>query len=348
MRIASISLRRFSCYNCDVMLHTLVVLLAVASLAPGTALAEGGAKHFAYVSPQLVITAEVSGPHSFVVNFIDLSDFVMVVLPGEFIYKGSSGKFYIGQVFDKESRDNRGQVYRYSASTMLKSRSYAGLTILGDFQELDSIEELSMRIGAKRYYLQPLSREDFEVLAAKVGELDLTGESPQEALEAAGLSALGAVKSTDGTSEWDRDWQGMVRSDGVILPKIVEKPAVAPTEEAVRNRTYGRVRLSAIITRNGGVEDLRVEKGLGHGLDERALEAVKNSWVFLPATKNGEVLEGRLEFYVDFLPPAAPKSDKPAGAQSPRAWHSRARLLSPGGGASGQNGNPLSALISFR
>lgn len=293
------------------ILHSLLVLGLAAVLTSGPASGEEAAKHFAFISPQLVITAEVSGPHSFVVNFIDLSDFVMVILPGEFIYRGSSGKFYIGQVFDKESRDNRGQVYRYSASTMLKSRSYAGLTILGDFQELDAIEELSVRIGAKRYYLQPLTREDFEVLAGKVGELDLASENPGAALEAAGLNPLGEVKSTDGTSEWDRDWQGLIRSDGVILPKIVEKPAVALTEEAVRTRTYGRVRLSGVVNRNGGVEDLRVEKGLGRGLDERALEAVKNSWVFLPATKNGEVLEGRLEFYVDFPPPSEPKSNKP-------------------------------------
>jgi TonB family protein len=269
--------------------------------------AEGPFKSSVFISPQLIITAEVAGPRSFVLNLINLSDFVLVVQPNEFIYKGASGAFYIGQVYDKESTDNRGQVFKYSASTLLKSRSFTGLTVLGGFQELDAITELSVRIGAKRYYLQPLSREDFELQAARIGELELNSDDLRAALERANLQPMGSVKSTDGTSEWDRDWQGLIRDDGVNLPKIIEKAQIALTDEALRTKTYGRVKLSAVITRNGNLQDLRVEKGLGRGLDERAVEAVKNSWVFLPATKNGEVLEGRLEFYVDFPAPAAPK-----------------------------------------
>lgn len=262
---------------------------------------------FAFVAPQIIVTAEVAGPHSFIVNLINLSEFVLVVQPNEFIYKGASGAFYIGQVFEKPFTDNRGQTYRYSASTLIKSRSFTGLTVLGAFRELDAIAEASIRIGARRYYMQPLGRAEFEILAAKIGELDLASEDPQAALEQANLQPMGSVRTTDGTSEWDRDWLNLIREDGVNLPKIIERPAVAPTEEALRTKTYGRVKLSALINRNGGLQDVRVEKGLGRGLDERAVEAVKNSWVFLPATKNGEVLEGRIEFYVDFSPPEAAK-----------------------------------------
>lgn len=262
---------------------------------------------FAFVSPQLIVTAEVAGPHSFILNLINLSEFVLVVQPNEFIYKGASGTFYIGQVFEKPFTDNRGQTYKYSASTLIKSKSFTGLTVLGAFRELDGIAEASIRIGARRYYMQPLGRAEFEILAAKIGELELESEDPRAALEQANLQPLGSVRTTDGTSEWDRDWQNLIREDGVNLPKIIERPPIAPTEEAIRTKTYGRVKLSALINRNGGLQDVRVEKGLGRGLDERAVEAVKNSWVFLPATKNGEVLEGRIEFYVDFPPPEAAK-----------------------------------------
>jgi protein TonB len=82
---------------------------------------------------------------------------------------------------------------------------------------------------------------------------------------------------------------------------------VQPTEEAKKSRTYGKVRLSATINKNGGIQDLKVEKGLGRGLDERAMEAVKNSWAFLPATRNGEVLESTVRIEVDFPPPDAKK-----------------------------------------
>jgi TonB family protein len=264
---------------------------------------EEGAKLFAFVGPQSLITAEVASGHSFIVNFINLSDFVIVVQPNEFIYKGASGRFYIGQVFEQEHNDSRGEPLKYTASVLLKGRSFTGLTIVGAFHELDQIEELSVRIGAKRYYLQPMEKMLFEQLANKIGEIDLTSPNSRTALQEANISELGSVKSTDGTSEWDRDWQGLVRQDGVVVPKIIERPPVQPTEEAIKHRTFGRVRLSALINRNGGIQDLKVQKGLGRGLDERAIEAVKNSWLFLPATKNGEVVEGSVIFDVEFVPP---------------------------------------------
>jgi len=39
---------------------------------------------------------------------------------------------------------------------------------------------------------------------------------------------------------------------------------------------------------------------LDRKLDQRVLDAVINSWVFLPATKNGEVLETAISFDVEF------------------------------------------------
>ena len=278
-----------------------VMICAVALCFPQAA----AQKSWAYVGPQYIITAEMAGPYSFVLNFINLTDFVIVVQPSEFIYKGGSGRFYIGQVFDHESQDNRGETFKYSASILLKGHSFTGLTVLGAFREQDAIEELSVRIGAKRFYLIPLEKVEFEQLAARIGELDLESASPRTALQGADLNDMGSVKTTDGTSDWDKDWQGSLQPDGLNLPKIVARPPVQPTEEARKTHTYGKVKLSALITKNGGIEDLRVERGLGRGLDERAMESVRNSWIFLPATKNGEVLEGRVAFEVDF--PAPPK-----------------------------------------
>jgi len=259
---------------------------------------------FAFVNTNYVITAEVASEHSFVVNFINLSDFVIVIQPNEFIYKGASGRFYIGQVFEKAIKDTKGEVQKYSASILLKGHSFTGLTIVGSFHEQDQIAELSVRIGAKRFYLQPVEKIAFEQLVAKVSELDLSNPSAAAALADANISEMGTVRSTDGTSEWDRDWQGLITQDGVNPPKIIERPEIAPTPEARKSRTYGKVRLSGIINKSGGIQDLKVVKGLGKGLEQRALDAVKNSWVFLPATKNGEVLETALpNIEIDFPHP---------------------------------------------
>ena len=100
-----------------------------------------------------------------------------------------------------------------------------------------------------------------------------------------------------------------LEANGINRPRIVEMPPVQPTEEARKKNVSGTVRLSAALNKNGILVDLKVVKGLGHGLDERAIEAVKNSWVFLPATKNGEVQESTFLINVDFPPPGAKQKD---------------------------------------
>lgn len=261
-------------------------------------------KTFAFVSPQYVITAEVESEHTFVVNFINLSDFVIVVQPNEFIYRGESGRFYIGQVFDLEYKSPRGESQKYSASYLLKGHSFIGLTIVGAFHEQDQIVEISVRIGAKRFYLQATDNSLFDQLAAKIGKLDLENPSGSTALYEAGIPEAGTVKITDGTSEWDRDWQGLITADGINPPKIIERPEIPATTESRKSRTYGKVKLSAIVTKSGGIQGLKVVKGLDRNLDKRAMEGVKNSWIFLPATKNGEVLDAAIAFEVEFPPPA--------------------------------------------
>jgi len=266
--------------------------------------AKASPKTFAYVDRHYVITAEIGSEHSFIANFINLSDFVIVIQPNEFIYKGASGRFYIGQVFESTHKDARGELQRYSAAFLLKGHIFAGLTIVGAFHEQDQIEEISVRIGAKRFYLQPLEKTAFEQLAAKIRDLDLQNSNTSAALEQANISEIGSARSTDGTSEWDHDWQGLINPDGSNPPKILERPEISPTSEAIKDHIYGKVKLSALISRNGGIQDLKVIKGLGHGLDQRAIEGAKN-WLFLPATKNGEVLDATIYLEVDF-----PTSDK--------------------------------------
>jgi TonB family protein len=281
-------------------MHIATTIALFSLLFPMALTAKAGPKAFAYVGKNYAITAEAGGTHSFVLNFINLSDFVIVVQPNEFIYKGVSGRFYIGQVFEQAMKDTRGEAQKYSASFLLKGHSFAGLTMAGAFHEQDQIEELSVRIGAKRFYLQPMEKGAFEQLAAKIGDLDLGNASTDTALASAGIVEMGTMKSTDGTSEWDRDWQGLITPDGVNPPKTIERPDIEPTIDAKKSRTYGKVKLSAFINKSGGIQDLKVIKGLGHGLDQRAMEGVKNSWLFLPATRNGEVLETTIVFEVDF------------------------------------------------
>jgi TonB family protein len=276
-------------------------LLAVCLFIP--VLAKAGPNAFAYVNKNYIITAEVAEEHTFVVNFINLSDYVLVIQPSEFIYRGSSGRYYIGQAFEKQHKDLGGEEQRYSASILLKGHTFAGLNIAGAFHEQEQINELSIRIGSRRFYLQPLDKAVFDQLAKKIGSLDLENTDSVSMLEAANISELGNSKVTDGSPEWDLDWQGLITEGNVNPPKILKHPNISPTVEAVKTHTYGKVKLSGIINKNGNIQDLKVLRGLGRGLDERAIEGVKNSWVFLPATKNGEVVDTQIPIEVEFPNP---------------------------------------------
>jgi TonB family protein len=276
-------------------------LLSAVCLTSLPALA--GAEAFAYVGRNYILTAEPAGAHSFMVNVINLSDYIIVVQPQDFIYRGESGRFYTGQVFEHEHKDTRGEAQRYTASSLLKEHTFAGLKVTGVFHEQNAIEELSMRIGARRFFMQPLEKNAFEQLARKIQNLDLENPDQMAELASANIQEMGHVKTSDGGPEWEKDWEGLLTEDGVNPPKILERREIEPTPAARKARVYGRVRLSGIVGKSGGIRDMRVTKELGRGLDERALEGVRNSWVFLPATKNGEVYEAQISIDVEFADP---------------------------------------------
>jgi len=69
---------------------------------------------------------------------------------------------------------------------------------------------------------------------------------------------------------------------GYGMPSCLYCPNPTFSDEAVKAKYQGTVVLSAVITSDGRPIDIRVVKGLGLGLDEKAIEAVRN-WRFKPS-----------------------------------------------------------------
>lgn len=63
------------------------------------------------------------------------------------------------------------------------------------------------------------------------------------------------------------------------------EPKYSP--EALKARLQGTIRLSLIVGTDGVPQDVKVVRGLGLGLDEKAVDAVQR-WRFKPATRGGE------------------------------------------------------------
>lgn len=86
---------------------------------------------------------------------------------------------------------------------------------------------------------------------------------------------------------------------GIAAPQALATPDPAYTEEARRAKTQGTCVLAVIVDADGRTRDIRVVRGLGFGLDAKAVEAVRQ-WKFEPAKKDGKPVNVAINVQVEF------------------------------------------------
>lgn len=86
---------------------------------------------------------------------------------------------------------------------------------------------------------------------------------------------------------------------GISAPQAISTPDPEYTEEARNAKTQGTCILWMIVDDHGNPRDIRVVRGLGHGLDAKAIEAVKQ-WRFQPAEKDGHPVNVQISVEVGF------------------------------------------------
>jgi len=86
---------------------------------------------------------------------------------------------------------------------------------------------------------------------------------------------------------------------GVSAPKKIFDPEPEYSEEARKAKFQGTCVLYVVVGPDGKKRDIRVQRTLGLGLDEKAIEAVK-TWRFEPATKDGKPVAVAINIEVDF------------------------------------------------
>ena len=85
----------------------------------------------------------------------------------------------------------------------------------------------------------------------------------------------------------------------VTPPKLVSYTRPMYTDEGRRQGIEGKVTLEAEFDAQGNFRVLRVVKGLGYGLDENALTALKK-WRFTPAYRDGQRVRVVMQIDVNF------------------------------------------------
>ena len=94
----------------------------------------------------------------------------------------------------------------------------------------------------------------------------------------------------------------------VKAPVVINRVEPVYPEEARKARIMGIVIVEAVIDQNGVVKDVEVLKPLPFGLDQAAVDAVKQ-WTFKPATLDGQPVAVRFNLTINFklsTPPPPP------------------------------------------
>ncbi len=127
-------------------------------------------------------------------------------------------------------------------------------------------------------------------------------------------------------------------------PMLIYKVDPEFSAEARQQKIGGVVLVGATVNLQGVADNVRVVRGIGHGLDEKAVEAVKQ-YRFKPATENGVPVPKDINIEVDFkimdspdakavavMPPSAPVAPVAAPAESAPAEYNGEPVRKVGGG----------------
>lgn len=123
--------------------------------------------------------------------------------------------------------------------------------------------------------LVTMDSQDTACDSAQTGALD--GASPPAALELDVHDLSLPQPDTDSSTGLPFSGHG-----GYSFPTCVYCPRADDSLEAIKAKVSGTVQLLVTITAEGVVTDVYVRKGLGYGLDEKAVEAVRE-WRLKPA-----------------------------------------------------------------
>ncbi len=88
-------------------------------------------------------------------------------------------------------------------------------------------------------------------------------------------------------------------TDKVLAPRPTYTPEPEFSEQARHAKYQGTVVLWIVVDKTGKIARIRLERPLGMGLDENAMEGIKK-WRFNPAIRNSEPVAVAMNIEVSF------------------------------------------------
>ena len=133
--------------------------------------------------------------------------------------------------------------------------------------------------------------------------------------------------------------------DDLTDPTVITQKQAGYSQAALDAKVVGTVTLSIVVDAVGKAQEIKVMKSIGYGLDEKAIEAVKQ-WRFKPGMKNGVPVSVRGQVEVKFQLAGASGGGIPCAAVVSRGCMGVTSDAGGDGGGGVKNfGDPLAAMI---
>jgi len=187
----------------------------------------------------------------------------------------------------------------YQARQLVSPGKYEGFQIMGRFDLNGPPEKVLFLVGGRILDLAPVNARDFEMIAERVGLIDLGNPDRVAAVERAGFFE-GQGKMYFSGSEEAAPFENLFVQSEVLPPMALATPLprLPSSEASLPDPVIVSVR--AVVSRAGGLMNVEINEGVNPKLDSIAVQTVQNSWVFLPAISKNEVAQAELKLRVIF------------------------------------------------
>jgi TonB family protein len=160
--------------------------------------------------------------------------------------------------------------------------------------------------------LPPVMAPVAPIAADTKNEEGLLKEVPKDTPPSQGAGTGGGTGSGQGTGVGEGNGSGIGPGEGggmgggpyrpgsgVEPPRLLREVRADYTDQARRANVAGEVVLEIVVRRDGSVGEVKILRRLGSGLDERAVQAVRQ-WRFAPARMKGVPVDVIVEVAVEF------------------------------------------------
>jgi len=254
-------------------------------------------EQFVYLSDQRIVTLELVDRASIIVNYINLSDTYELFDPKNIVLVDDQGNAHRGHLIKLDNPESSEMPYR--VSELLKPDTITGYEIVGGFELKGAARTVLFRIGGRILELEPVRTREFDLIAARIGELDIQASEARVSLERAGFRrGLGRLIFA-GTPE-AAEYESYFPEAKIVppVPLAAPQPRLPSSEAGLPDPVI--IRVKAIVSRAGGLRNIEVLDGLSEKLNRIAVETVRNSWIFLPAIADSKISESEVVLRVVF------------------------------------------------